>query len=49
MNFVYFWLAVLTADYALRNDRLFWRVFAIISAVLFAILSIVEAVKGGAS
>lgn len=47
MSLLYFWMALLAADYAARNDRLFWRVFALISAVLFGILSIVEAVNGG--
>lgn len=45
MSLVYFWLAVLTADYAARNDRLFWRVFALISALLFAITGMIEIAK----
>ena len=42
MSLIYFWMALLTADYAARNDRLFWRVFALISAAVFAIAGMVE-------
>jgi len=45
MSLVYFWMAVLTADYAARNDRLFWRVFALISALMFVLASFAEVVK----